>query len=109
MDQGPPAPAAHVTLNDLQPELLIRIAELVNPSDLASLRLANRALLAAVEEAAVCVRPSIELQPAQLSRIHNLFNKATALNLCGCSALDSNALRDLQSLASLRVLLIDTG
>lgn len=106
MEPGPPA---EVRLDDLQLELLSRIAELVEPTDLARLRVANKALLAAVEDAAVSVRPAPVLLPAQLRRIHILFNKVTSLNLCGCSALNSDALRDLQSFSSLRNLHIDTG
>lgn len=108
MDLEPPLPPV-VTFDDLPLELLTRIAELVNSTDLASLRLVSKSLLAAVQEAAVSVRPSNKVQTDQLSRLPILFNKATALNLLGCSALNTNALRYLQDLARLRTLHIDTG
>lgn len=77
--------ASSLPMADLLPELLIRIAELVDPSDLASFRSANTELCEAVRGAAVCVLPSEEIQPAQLSRIHLIFGRATSLDLRGCT------------------------
>lgn len=47
---------------DLLPEILTRIAELVEPSDLASFRSANTELCDAVRGAAVRVVPSNEIK-----------------------------------------------
>lgn len=94
---------------ELLPEILTKIAELVEPSDLASFRLANTECCEAVNGAAVRLQPSKEIQPAQLGSIHLSFSKATALDLRECSSLNGDALMDLQRLANLRDLQFDTG
>lgn len=94
---------------DLLPEILTRIAKLMDPSDLASFRSASTEFSEAVRGAAVRVRPFKEIQPAQLSTIHLLFGRATTLDIRGCSVLTKDALRDLQSLANLRHLCLDSG
>lgn len=93
----------------LQPELLIKIAELIPFADLASLRLVDKNLQAAVYAAAIKLRPSKDILLDQLSVLHLTFSNVTALDLSGCAALTPDALRVLhESLARLRDLHCDT-
>lgn len=95
-------------MDDLQPELLSKIAELVPSADLANVRLVDKNLHAAVLAAAVKLRPSKDILPAQLSALHLGFSGVTALDLSGCGALSPNALRVLhESLPRLRDLHFD--
>lgn len=88
--------------------ILTRIVELASWKDIASLRLANKNLFEAVEGAAIKLRPSIEIQQAQLIRLAQAFPNATALDLRGCTELNTVSLRDLLSLASVKDLHFDT-
>lgn len=97
------------SIDTLQPELLSRIAELVPFADLASLRLVDKNFQAAVFPAAVKLRPSKEILPAQLSALHLAFSNVTALDLSGCAALTQDALRTLhESMPRLRNLQFDS-
>lgn len=95
-------------LDTLQPELLSRVAELVPSADLSNIRLVDKNLQAAVYAAAVKLRPSKGILPAQLSILHLAFSNVTALDISGCGALNPDSLRTLhESLPSLRDLCFD--
>lgn len=94
-------------MDDLQLELVSLIAECVGPADLASMRLTSQALLAGVQNANVSLRPSREIEPAQLGRIFMAFAKIATIDVSGSTALNSNTLLSLRNLTSLRYLCFD--
>lgn len=56
----------HVTLEDLQHDILVIIAEKVDPKDRRSLRLVSKRFHAAVGDAAVAVRPHRSITSRQV-------------------------------------------
>lgn len=85
-----------VSIQDLQHDLLVLIAEKVNPEDLANLRLASKPFHAAVHDAEVALRPCNGLTQAHVRKLCRIFPKATGLTLSHAVKLDLSVLLPLR-------------
>lgn len=84
------------------------MAEKVGHADLPDLRLACKALYAAVGDAGLALRPNDDILPEQLRQLCTIFPKATSLYIPAFSQLKNQSLAYLQLLApSLKHLKID--
>ena len=79
-------------------DLLIKIAESVDPEDLSSLRLVSRGFHAAVGAAVIFLQPSRLITDPQLLRMCAAFPNACTLSFVSCASLTPGCLQPLTSL-----------
>lgn len=86
------------SLDQLPQDILVRIAELVSPKDIRSLRLVCKRFKAAVECVSISLKPAKDFQANQLSLLSHAFHRATSLDLAECTNLTANILTSFPSL-----------
>lgn len=87
-------------LDCLQHDLLICVVERVGHADLPNLRLACKALRAAVGDAGLALMPIESILPDQLRQLCTTFHRATSLHLSFSPQLTDQSLEHLGPLAS---------
>lgn len=85
-----------LTVEDLEPDVLVNIMERVNPRDLQRLHLVSKTFRAAVRDARFTLMPCRDLEMSELLQVCRLFPNATALDLTSWWLLKNKDLADLR-------------
>lgn len=82
-------------MEDVQQDILVSIADLLEAGDLKSLRLVSKRLYEAVGQSAIKLRPRSRITSCHLDALGDLFSSAGSLNLSGCQLLDNASLKGI--------------